>query len=234
MTEDLKSLREEKLELNETSDEGRLEGIRKDGKKYSVRKNRMIYFMPPNWIRFVEALNSDKAKLTANVLIQTGARINEARNIELRDIDFDRNTIRLRITKTKAKKGESYGKPRTIPISSGFIKTLKKKFANSAPTEKISILSTPGFNIAMKKALKEIEHPEWYMFSAHNIRKTHGNWLKILGNLRMMEIDATEICLRLGHDYNTFLKDYGSSGVMDNKDVMIAKKILGDLYSRRG
>jgi hypothetical protein len=83
----------------------------------------------------------------------------------------------------------------------------------------------------MKKALKQI-HPEWYMFSAHNIRKTHGNWLKIMGDLRIMEVSATEICLRLGHDYNTFLKDYGSSGVMDNKDIMLIREILGDLYRR--
>jgi len=39
-----------------------------------------------------------------------------------------------------------------------------------------------------------------------------------------------EICLRLGHDYNTFLSNYGSSGVMSNEDVQIAKQILGDLY----
>jgi len=62
------------------------------------------------------------------------------------------------------------------------------------------------------------------MYSAHSIRKTHGNWLKILSNLRMINCDTSEICLRLGHDYNTFLHDYGSSGVMDSKDVMLIKK----------
>ena len=90
----------------------------------------------------------------------------------------------------------------------------------------------PAFNTALKKALQKIKHPEWYMFSAHSIRKTHGNWLKIMGDLRLMNVGASEICLRLGHDYNTFLKDYGSSGVLDNKDVMLIQKILGDLYRR--
>jgi phage anti-repressor protein len=28
------------------------------------------------------------------------------------------------------------------------------------------------------------------------------------------------------------LKDYGSSGVMDNKDIMLIREILGDLYTR--
>lgn len=225
----IKSLEINKLKLLPTEDEGRLEGIRKDGKKYSVREHRMIYFMPDIWIKFVESLNSKRAKLTAELLIQTGARINEVRNIEERDLDYERNTIRFRITKTKARKGEKKGKPRTIPINSKFMKKLKKNFNDNKSV--IGILSTPAFNIALKKAMKKI-HPEWYMFSAHNIRKTHGNWLKIMGNLRIINIDASEICLRLGHDYNTFLKDYGSSGVMDSKDVMLIKQIFGDLYGR--
>ncbi len=99
-------------------------------------------------------------------------------------------------------------------------------------TTKIKTLSTPAFNTALKKALKEIKHPEWYMYSAHSIRKTHGNWLKVMGNLGLMNVDASEICLRLGHDMNTYLKDYGSSAVLNNQDVIIVKRMLGDLYQR--
>jgi len=109
---------------------------------------------------------------------------------------------------------------------------LKKHFSSKKDGEKIGLLTTSAFNLAMKKALVKTKEPEGYMLSAHNIRKTHGNWLKIMGNLRLMEVDPTEICLRLGHDYNTFLRDYGSSGVMDNKDVMVIQEILGDLYRR--
>jgi len=220
------------LDLKETDKEGLLLGIRKDGSKYSVRENRMSYFMPGRWIKFVEALKSPKAKLTAEVLIQLGCRINEARHIEERDIDYERNTIKLRITKTKAKKGETKGKPRTIPVNSKFIKRLKKYFKDKKDGKAIGLLTTSAFNIAMKKSLEKIEEPEGYMLSAHNIRKSHGNWLKIMGNLKMMNVDAMEICLRLGHDYGTFLKDYGSASVMDNKDITLIQEILGDLYTR--
>jgi integrase len=218
------------LTLEKSDKEDLLVGIRTDGKKYSVRKHRKSYFMPDIWLKLIENL-SKKGKLTAEVLIQTGARINEVRNIEERDIDYERNTIRLRVTKTKArKKGEERGSPRTIPINSHFIKKLKKEFKDKQG--KIGILSTPAFNIALKKSLQKINVEDYYMYSAHSIRKTHGNWLKILSNLRMINCDTSEICLRLGHDYNTFLHDYGSSGVMDSKDVMLIKKILGDLYER--
>jgi integrase len=215
------------LTLEKSDKEDLLVGMRTDGKKYSVRKHRKTYFMPDIWLKTLQNL-SKRGKLTAELLIQTGARINEIRHIEERDIDYERNTIRLRVTKTKArKKGEERGSPRTIPINSQFIKRLKKYFKEG----QIKPLSTPAFNIALKKALKEIVQ-DYYMYSAHNIRKTHGNWLKILSNLRMINCDASEICLRLGHDYGTFLRDYGSSGVMDSKDVMLIKQILGDLYER--
>jgi len=221
------------IELKQAEQEGLLIGVKSDGMKYSVRQHRLTWLMPDVWIKVVDALSSKKAKLTAEILIQTGARINEVRHIEERDIDYERNTIKLRITKTKAKKGERTGKPRTIPMSSAFIKRLRKHFAAGIkPGSKIGLLSTPAFNIALKKALVKIDYPEPYMVSTHNIRKTHGNWLKILGNLRIIDVDASEICLRLGHDYNTFLSSYGSSSVLDNKDVMLVKQILGDLYSR--
>jgi len=83
--------------------EGLQRGLREDGKTYSVRENRMAYFMPDIWEKMYNALGSKKAKLTALMLLQTGARINEARNIRKIDIDFQRNTIRLVVTKTKAK-----------------------------------------------------------------------------------------------------------------------------------
>jgi integrase len=232
MEENLKSLSPKKLELKKTDKEDLLQGVRTDGKTYSVREHRMNWFMPPVWKEVYDKLGSERSKWTFEVLTQTGARINEARNIKKEDIDFERNTIKLRVTKTKARKGEKKGKPRTIPMNSEFIKKMKKVLKDKEDSDYIGILSTCGFNIALKNATEDSGIKDWYMFSAHNIRKTHGNWLKILGNLKLINCDAMEICLRLGHDYNTFLKDYGSAGVMDTKDVLIAKEILGDLYSR--
>lgn len=229
------SLKQKKsrMELKETKKEGLLIGTKRDGTSYSVRKHRKVYFMPDVWLKFADALKSQKAKLTAEILIQTGARINEARHIEERDIDYERNTLRLRVVKTKArKKGEERGVPRTIPMNSAFIKRLKKHFAGLPKGQMIGILSTCAFNIALQVALRKIKKEDWYMYSTHNIRKTHGNWLKAMMNLGLMKIDASEICLRLGHDYNTFLKDYGSSGVMNNQDIQAIQKVLGDLYQR--
>jgi len=64
------------------------------------------------------------------------------------------------------------------------------------------------------------------MISVHNIRKTHGNYLKALG------VDGAEICSRLGHDYNTFLKSYGSPDIFTHEDKQEIRKILGDFVDR--
>ena len=63
------------------------------------------------------------------------------------------------------------------------------------------------------------------LFRSHNIRKTHGMWLKAL------EVQMNEICSRLGHDYNTYQKHYGSPNVFERKDKLLILNILGDVYN---
>jgi len=227
---ELKSLRadsDKTLELKATALPDLKEGIKKDGVKYSVRDNRDRYFYPNEWGKFYDCLK-DSQKMTFDFLINTGARINEAIHVKVGDIDFQRNNIILRVTKVKAKKGEKNPRPRTISISSQFSRQLKayinKNELNNS--DYLGLLSKPAAHIAMKKGLQEAKINDWYMFSIHNIRKTHGNYLKALG------IGMGEICSRLGHDANTFLKSYASSDIFTFKDKDYMKTILGDLTSR--
>jgi integrase len=198
---------------------------KKDGRAYSVRANRDRFFFPNEWMKFYELLKENQ-KLTFLTLLNTGARINEVRHIKVADIDFERKNIILRVTKVKAKKKEKNPRPRTISISSKFVKVLKKHIQqdNLKGEDYIPILSTPAANIAMKKTLQRAEIKDWYMFSLHNIRKTLGNWLKALG------IDGAEICLRLGHDYNTFIHSYGSPDIFSYEDLRNIRILLDDLY----
>ena len=229
---ELKSLRQQKrnnqlLTLKDTELRDLKVGTRKDGKKYSVRSNRMRVFFPDEWMKFFDTLKPSQ-KITFDFLVNTGTRIQEAQNVEVGDIDWKRNTIIIRVTKIKAVKGEKNPKPRTIVVSSQFIRRLKKYLTEkgllSNNYEKIRLLSTPAAHICLKKVLKKINIKDWYMFSIHNIRKTHGTYLNALG------VSIGEICLRLGHDMNTFLKDYGSSDIYNYNDKKCMRLILGDLY----
>jgi integrase len=199
--------------------------MRSDGKAYTNRTNRDRFFYPNEWFKFFDALKPNQ-KLTFDILINTGARINEVRHIKVGDIDFERNTIILRVTKIKAKKGEKNPRPRTISVSSQFSRKLKKYVSGLNNESYIGVLSTPAAHICLKKTLEKVGIKDWYMFSIHNIRKTQGNWLKALG------IDGAEICTRLGHDYNTFLRAYGSPDIFSFKDKQDMRLVLGDLYQR--
>ena len=67
----LKSLRAEKykkLDLVKTDREGIKEGIKKDGRKYSVRDNRSRFFYPSEWMKFFDALIK-KQKFTFKFLM---------------------------------------------------------------------------------------------------------------------------------------------------------------------
>jgi len=214
-----------KLKLIKTEKEGLRFGIKSDGIKYSIRDDRSRFFYPEEWIRFINSIKKTK-QLLFEILIQTGARIEEALNIKPKDFDWERNNITLRVTKIKARKNERVGKARTFPVSSQFIRKAKN-YINENKIKDDSFLFTTTKQAAwqlLRRSLKKAKIKDDWNFGLHNIRKTHGNWLKAL------EISAEEICLRLGHDFNTYLKHYGSPNIFDRKDKMLMIKILGDVY----
>jgi len=205
--------------------EGLQIGIKKNGKKYSVRDDRSRYFFPDEWEKFNNSLREIN-KPIFDVLINTGARIDEALNIKSKNFDWERNNLTLRVTKIKVSKGERIGKPRTFSISSQFARRMKKyiKDNNIKDDEKLFFLTSQAVYQLMRRKLKKLLFKDWYQFSLHNIRKTHGNYLKAMG------VDSGEICYRLGHDLNTYIKHYGSANVFDRKDKIGMTKILGDVY----
>lgn len=228
-----------KLKLKETETEGLRIGKTKNGKNYSVRDHRSVYFFPNEWNNFFKVLKPTQ-KPIFDFLVQTGCRINEGLHVRPQDFDFSRDTVRLWKTKTRAKLNERSGKPRTISLSPIFIKRVKKyikekkldpesmDFLFTSINSKKHLTKQAVYQL-FKRKLKSSGTKNVHDYSLHNIRKTHGNWLKALG------LPAEEICLRLGHDYNTFLKHYGSSSVFTNIDILQINKILEGLYqpSRR-
>jgi len=211
------------LSLRDVS-EGLRIGTKKNGVKYSVRTDRSRYFFPEEWEKFYESLRAE-SKPIFDFLINTGARIEEALNVKPEHFEQERKTLTLWVTKTKASKGESYGRKRTFVLSSQFIRRMNSYIKeNKIQTGRYLFpVTKQAVSQMMKRKLKS-NFKDWYMFSLHNIRKTHGNWLKAL------EIPAEEICLRLGHDFNTYLRHYGSATIFDRKDKIGMIKILGDVY----
>lgn len=231
------------LSLTQVLDkEGLREGIKSDGTRYSVRDFRNRYFFPDEWKEFLKRIKQGKVFIF-ELLMMTGARIEEALCIKESNLREDRKYLTLFVTKIKAKKKETKPTPRDIVLSSQFIKKMKKyiqennikegqylfldnsKVYNTrAELKKETKSKAVAISQMMKRALKKSGIKDYWNFSLHNIRKTHGMYLKA------MDIKFEEICKRLGHDANTYLKHYGSSDVFTRADKQEIIKILGDVY----
>ena len=224
--EELKGEKEKKgLTLIPTSKEGLRIGIKSDGKKYSVRDDRNRFFYPDEWIKFISKIKPNK-RLIYETLLQTGARIEEALHIKPKDFDWERHNVNLRVTKIKAKKEERVGKARNIPVSSQYIRKVRSYISknNLKDDDLLFPITKQAVYQMLRRGLKKAGIKDYWNFSLHNIRKTHGNWLKALN------ISAEEICTRLGHDFNTYLKHYGSPNIFDRRDKIQMVNILGDVY----
>jgi integrase len=190
-------------------------------------RDKSLFLYPNDWREFIKSIDRNKQKLLYDFQFNTGARFDEAIHIRPMDFDFERGNVRLWKTKTKAKKGETVGRPRTISLSIEFAKRIKKECSDKKPDEYLWKVSQAGYNQLLKRKLKKLEVKNNDLFSSHDIRRTHGMYLKALG------VDMAEICTRLGHDYNTYIKHYGSPDVFTEKDMTLIRELLGSLYMRQ-
>lgn len=215
--------------------EGLFVGTKSDGKTYTVRADRHRYFFPDEWLRFMSELKESK-KILFETLLQTGGRIEEILNIKPEHFIWETNSVTLTVTKSKASKGESKilgGQRRSFGVSSQYIRKIRKHIRdNQIPDDQIIFKVTKqGVSQLFKKTLKKAGLKEWE-FSLHNIRKTSGMWLKTVQR-RGVDLDVSEICMRLGHDHNTFLKHYGSPSIFTDQQRDKIVDILGDMYKLR-
>jgi len=215
--------------------EGLYVGIKSDGTKYTVRADRHRYFFPNEWIKFMAELKEDK-KILFETLLQTGGRIDEVLHLKPSDFIWETNSVTLRVTKSKAKKNESKllgGRRRSFGVSSQYIRRLRKYIRENKISDDslLFTITKQGVSQLFKRTLKKAGLNEWE-FSLHNIRKTSGMWLKTVQR-RGVDLDVSEICMRLGHDHNTFLKHYGSPSIFTDQQRDKIVDIMGDVYKLR-
>lgn len=212
----------QKLKLNETEKEGLRMGIKKDGKKYSVRQSRARIFTPKEWNLFLESFKKGNNKILFDFLINTGARINEALNVKMSDINFKDKLITLRITKTRTP--FSNGMPRTIKVSSQFIERLEKEIIGLNKNDLIFNKTKQAVYQVFRNHLKKIGIKDWYNLSLHNIRKTSESWLTYLN------VNPFVLSKHFGHDTITAIRYYVQPDLYDSNYKYQARLIMGDLY----
>lgn len=212
-----------KLNLSKVDNQDIKYGVRNNGKKYSVRTHRGKIFYPEEWMKLMNNVETKKQERTFKILINTGARINEARHIKVGDVDFLNNRLLIRVMK---KRKDQSPIPKEIRISKKFKNYLKsiKKDLKLENDETFNILSTASANIALKKLCKKSKIKEYYMYSIHNIRKTFGCWLIFTG------VETQQVLLHLRHNSMTALKHYHRADTYTYKEKMQIVSILGIVF----
>ena len=203
--------------------------LRSNGSTYTLKTNQHRFLFPDEYGKFEDKLKP-KQKFAVRFLINTGARIMEAQHVRVEDIDLDRKRIILRVTKSKAKKGEikGRGRPRIIPISSQFAKYLKAYILDKKlqPTDYLKILSNSALNDAYKRAGELAGIKDFWNISSHTFRKTLEVWLMALG------VDGLPLTAHIGHDLKTAAQYYVSPDIFSWDDKKKMRMIIGDLYER--
>jgi hypothetical protein len=125
------------------------------------------------------------------------------------------------------------GSKRAFVVSSEYARKMKKyikeKGMEETSDQRIFTVTRQAVWRLMRRNLIAAGIKDYYNFSLHNIRKSGGMYLKTLIPFSR-EITEGEICMRLGHDMNTFLKHYGSPSIFNERDKIAMIKILGDVY----
>jgi len=204
--------------------------IKSNGIKWTKKDNVDRFLFPDEYLSFFKQLKI-KQKHSVKVLLNTGARFNEAFNILVSDVDLERKRIVLRKTKSKARKGEKKGegKPRIIPISTQFSIYLKKIIRQNGlnSDDKIGMISNPALNIAYKKSAIRAGLKNPRDISSHTFRKTLEVWLLSLG------VDYLKLLAHFGHDVKTAARAYVSPDILSPEEKTLIRNIIGDLYQDR-
>jgi len=187
------------------------------GNKFQTNKKRFFY--PDEFERVLDYLNENQ-KFTALVLLNTGARIEEARGIELKHLSSQRKSIILENTKVRARRGERTPESRIIAVSNQFFRYIK------GTLPKRRILTTNAFNLAIKRACKRASIHLPNQFSSHKFRKTFGTWMLALG------VDGFKLAQHLGHTPTELARDYATNDVFSHKDKQMMRSFLGNLPER--
>jgi integrase len=193
--------------------------------KYHIKDNRNIFFYPNEWDKIFN-MAKEKQKMTMDFLINTGARINEVRNIKVKDIDFMRNNIIIMVTKVRAKKGEKKPTPRPISISSKFARRLNKyiKKYKLDPEDTFPLITTQGMGKVLKRLSEKIKKQQFEDISTHNIRKTTETWLVAMG------VDSLKVAKHLGHSANVAFSNYLSGDLFTYDEKRKIRIFFDDLF----
>lgn len=191
-------------------------------REYRRKTDPKKFFFPNEWGHLLNVIMQEKHKIWFEILLHTGCRYNEAKNIQIKDIDFVREIVLIR----KAKGGQ--GKQRTIGISTYLCNRLSNyvKQNNLGKLDDFKFSSIQYLDRALKRYAQKANINGYEDFSCHNLRKTLENWLVAL-NINILAIQA-----HMGHTLDVAHAHYVATTLIKEHDKVLIRSILGNLLQK--
>lgn len=189
---------------------------------YTRKENPKRFFFPSEWTQTLGIVNNAKHKFWLEFLLHTGTRFNEAKSIEIRDINFEKELILVK----HAKGG--HGRQRTLTVSSYLIKRINSyiRINNLGKLDTLKFPSIQYMDRIIKKYVKEASIDDFLNFSCHTLRKTLENWLVAI-NINIMIVQQ-----HMGHTLNVAHVHYIANQEITNDEKVLIKSILGNLFQK--
>jgi len=192
---------------------------------YRRKTNLKRFFYPKEWSKFLSIISNEKHKFFFEVLMHTGARHNEIKNLKIRDINFEREQLILNIGKT-GHTGKSTS--REIQISS-WLNNRLKAYVKANSLGKLDTLGLPSVQYidrVMKEYCKKAGMDDYQDFSAHNLRKTLENYLIAL-NVNVLAIQA-----HMGHLLDIAAAHYVAASLFTAEDKVLIRQVIDNLLQK--
>jgi len=195
-------------------------------KKYTRKTDPKRFFYPKEYMKILALIQNEEHKFWIEFLVHTGMRINEARNVAIKDIDFEKGLIL--VTKPKRSLGRS-GKERNLEMSTylknRILSYIKSK--NLGKNDTFSFPSTQYFDRMLKGYAKASGISDFHNFSAHNCRKTLETWCAA-----GLNINPLPLSYFMGHSIDIAAMHYVGMSMLRQEDKTLIRTILDDLFKQ--
>jgi len=196
-------------------------------KEYTRKTDPKRFYYPKEYLKLLTVITNEKHKMQIEFLIHTGMRINEARNVSIKDIDFDRRLIL--VTKPKRSLGRS-GKERNLEMST-YLKNRILAYIKSnslGKNDNFDFPSTQFFDRMLKSYAKQAGINDYQNFSAHNCRKTLETWC-----CAGLNVNILPLSYHMGHTIEVAAMHYVGLSMLTQEDKTLIRTILDDLFNRQ-
>jgi len=196
-------------------------------RKYSRKTDPKRFFYPKEYLKILGIIHNEEHKFWIEFLVHTGMRINEARNVSIKDVDFEKGLIL--ISKPKRSLGRS-GKERNLEISTYMKNRIISyvKVKNLGKNDNFNFPSTQYFDRMLKDYAKASGIIDFHNFSAHNCRKTLETWCAA-----GLNINPLPLSYFMGHTIDVAAMHYVGLSMLRQDDKTFIRTILDDLFDRK-